>query len=294
MTAAPGWYEAGTPGKLRWWDGTQWTAQEADAAPPVKQEVPVTLLAPTPMASPSQLPSGPQPGWYPTGPDQLRWWDGSHWTGLRVKNGKPGTDWATTEQPSLAWVFGSLFLVLAIAQFSLGALSSHLSVNGFPMLFLALLWFGIAAQTTAVRRIPQPVAAPVVIDVVRPLPGEQDGPGAGWYSVSPRATRWWTGSRWAQYVGTQYGIRPTFHGARAFRIYLVMSWAVLGIGVLALAVGVVILVNSSGDGYGFLGGIIGGIVVGGGVLFAVLGGVLLIMSRMQRRLLLLPDLPPGR
>ncbi|WP_085510801.1 DUF2510 domain-containing protein [Plantibacter flavus] len=27
MTAAPGWYEAGTPGKLRWWDGTQWTAQ---------------------------------------------------------------------------------------------------------------------------------------------------------------------------------------------------------------------------------------------------------------------------
>lgn len=292
MTAAPGWYDAGTPGELRWWDGTRWTGQVAAAGPIVGPTPP--HRAPAPSTSPTGSPSGPQPGWYPAGSDQLRWWDGSHWTGLRVKDGKPGTDWATTEQPTLAWVFASVFLVLALLQFSLGLLSSHLSVNGVPLALVSILWFGIAAKTTAVRRIPRPTGEPTVIDAVRPLPGEQDGPGAGWYDVSSRATRWWTGSRWAQYVGTQYGVRPTFHGARAFRTYLVLCWVILGIGVLGLIVGVVLVINSSDDSYAFLGAAIGIVVIAGGVLFGVLGGVLLAMSRTQRRLLLLPELPPGR
>lgn len=285
MNTAPGWYDAGTPGKLRWWDGTQWTAHEALSAP-----VPAPAPAPAPTPAP-QVIGSPAAGWYPTPAGPLRWWDGTHWTGLRVKDGKPGIDWSTTEQPVLAWVFGGVFLLLSLAQFSLAALGGSFPWNGFLMLLVALLWFAIAVQDSIIRRIPAPVGAePVVIDAVRPMPGEQEGPGAGWYPVATRTTRWWTGTRWSQYTGTQYGPRATFHGATAFRRYLIVCWAIIGLGVVATIVGIVLLAMADGEPVGI---VIGVVVLIGGIVFGVLGGVLLLTSRVQRRLLLVPEGPPG-
>jgi hypothetical protein len=280
VSAAPGWYEAGTPGKLRWWDGVQWTAHETDTAPaaPAAVQAPVTPLAP----------QGPPLGWYPAPGGVLRWWDGARWTGLRVKNGVPGSDWATTEQPGAAWAFGSIFLMLAALQFLLGALGSIVSPNGIATLALAALWFAIAAQSQAVRRIPPPTGDAVVVDVLRPLPGEQEGPGAGWFPLAPRFTRWWTGTRWSQYTGTVYGVRPTFQGERAYRILLIMSWILVGLGVLALLAGIVLMAVAAES----LWTAIGVIVIIGGVLIVVLGLVILLLSRYQRRVLLLPTNPP--
>ncbi|MCS5721755.1 DUF2510 domain-containing protein, partial [Herbiconiux sp. CPCC 203406] len=233
-------------------------------------------------------PQGPPLGWYPAPGDVLRWWDGRRWTGLRVKNGVPGSDWATTEQPGAAWAFGGIFLGLAALQFLLGALGSIVSPNGIATLALAALWFAIAAQSQAVRRIPAPTGDAVVIDAVRPLPGEEEGPGAGWFPVAPRFTRWWTGTRWSQYTGTIYGVRPSFQGARAYRVLLIMSWILVGLGVLALLAGIILLVVAADS----LWAAIGVIVIIGGVLIAVLGLVILLLTRYQRRILLLPTDPP--
>jgi hypothetical protein len=232
---------------------------------------------------------GPPLGWYPAPGDVLRWWDGSRWTGLRVKNGVPGSDWATAEQPAAAWAFGSIFLALAALQFLLGAMLSTVSPNGLLTLALAALWIAIAVQSQAVRRIPAPTGEAVVIDAVRPLPGEEEGPGAGWFPIAPRFSRWWTGTRWAQYTGTVHGVRPTFQGARAYRVLLIVSWILVGLGVLAVLAGIVLLVGADDSS---LWAAIGVVVLVGAVLFVVLGFVMLLLTRYQRRLLLLPADPP--
>lgn len=293
VSAAPGWYDAGTPGKLRWWDGTQWTAYETDAAPAVPTVADSTQAPqahmPQPMAQQApQVPQGPPLGWYPAPGEVLRWWDGRRWTGLRVKNGVPGSDWATTEQPGAAWAFGSIFFALAALQFLLGALGSTVSPNGIFTLALAALWIAIAVQSQAVRRIPAPTGDAVVIDSVRPLPGEEEGPGAGWFSLTPRFTRWWTGTRWSQYTGTVYGVRPTFQGARAYRVLLIMSWILVGVGVLALLAGILLIAVGADS----LSTAIGVIVIIGAVLIVVLGFVILLLTHYQRRVLLLPAIPP--
>lgn len=291
MNAEPGWYDAGTPGMLRWWDGEQWTAHEAAVpAPPVVTAPAPALPVPAP-AAPASVPAAwplPEPGWYPTPAGALRWWEGRKWTGFRIKEGRPGTDWASSEQPVLAWVFGALFAALAVLQFALGAFTGSVSVAGIAMLLLAALWFAIAVQSQAVQRIPAPAGAAVVSEMIRPLPGEQEGAGAGWHPVARKTTRWWTGTRWSQYIGTVYGIRPTFHGIRALRILLAMAWTVLGVGVLSSLVGIVFLAADA-DGTAT---IIGVLFIIGGVLVAVLGLVLLLLSRLQRRILLAPADPP--
>ncbi|WP_440711389.1 DUF2510 domain-containing protein [Herbiconiux sp. YIM B11900] len=315
MNAEPGWYDAGTPGRLRWWDGAQWTAHEAPVpAPPVVTASPAVTAPPAATApalgspamtapalsdpasaarafAPAASPF-PGPGWYPTPAGPLRWWEGRKWTGFRIKQGRPGTDWASAEQPVLAWVFGGLFAALAALQFALGALTGSVSIAGIAMLVLSALWFGIAVQSQAVQRIPVPTGAAVAPEVIRPLPGEQEGADAGWYPVARKTTRWWTGARWSQYVGTAYGIRPTFHGARALRILLAMAWTVLGVGLLSTLAGVVfVAADSATDGHGTV-LLIGILFIVGGVLVAVLGLVLLLLSRLQRRILLPPADPP--
>ncbi|MFB2583710.1 DUF2510 domain-containing protein [Herbiconiux liukaitaii] len=270
MSAAPGWYDAGTPGRLRWWDGTQWTPHESD--------VPAKVIV---------------AGWYPTPTGQLRWWDGAHWTGMRVKNGAPGIDWATTEQPAISFAFGGIWLALSGLQFAIGAVTSYVSPNGIATLLLAALWIAIGIQGARVRGIPTPGGEPTVIDAVRPLPGEQEAPGAGWYPIAPRVTRWWTGARWAEYVATATGIRPSFHGARSFRIYLVTVWSVLALGALGLLAGVLLLTLGSPDPDDYLAGALGIGLIVGGIILALLGVVLLAVSRLSRRVLIVPERRPG-
>ncbi len=284
MNAAPGWYDAGTPGRLRWWDGAQWTEHERDMAPPA--------AAVTPAPPVQGAATGPVMGWYQPASGPVRWWDGQKWSGMRFRDGRPGIDWATSEQPAAAWAFAFIFLGLALSQFVLGALAQTVVVSGVGTMLLTILWFAIAITSSAVRRIPAPTGDPLVSDIVRPLPGEQEGPGAGWYPVSAGASRWWTGARWSEYTQSRFGIRPTFHGPRSYRLYIWLCWGMVALGVLLLIAGIVLMwVGANASDYG-LTTVIGVVMLLGGILFGVLGGLLLAFSSMQRRLLLIPKSPP--
>lgn len=57
LAAPPGWYEL-DDGRLRWWDGSDWTAHF--------------------QAAPSS--EGAPAGWYDDGSGRQRWWDGIAWT----------------------------------------------------------------------------------------------------------------------------------------------------------------------------------------------------------------------
>ncbi|GGI37214.1 hypothetical protein GCM10010988_12830 [Cnuibacter physcomitrellae] len=285
MGAAPGWYDAGTPGRLRWWDGTQWSEHERDAA--------AVAPAPTP-ASGQGAQTGPVMGWYQPASGPVRWWDGQKWTGMRFrKDGRPGVDWANSEQPGAAWAFAIIFLGLAVFQFVLGTLAQSVNFSGAGTMLLAILWLSIAITSSAVRRIPAPTGAPLVTDIVRPLPGEQEGPGAGWYQVASTTSRWWTGARWSQYVQSRFGVRPTFHGPRSYRVYVWLSWGMVVFGVLLLIVGIVLMSLGAGASDYGLTTVVGVVALLGGILFGVLGGVLLAFSPMQRRMLLVPAAPPA-
>lgn len=272
MSAAPGWYDAGTPGRLRWWDGIQWTEHES-------------------VVQPGQ--ATPVPGWYQTKSGIVRWWDGRFWTGMRFRRGAPSIDWAATEQPGLAWALGVFLLFLAALQFGLGALTRSFSINGISTLLLAVLWIAMAAQTAAVRRIPSPSGEPLITDIVRPLPGEQEGPGSGWYPVARNDThRWWTGQRWAQYTNSRFGIRPSFHGERTYRRYLVLIAVIGALGLIAAILGPVFLTLGSGVNPSTLLTVLGISLLAGGILFLILGAFMLAMRKFQRALLLLPTEPP--
>lgn len=283
MSAAPGWYDAGTPGRLRWWDGAQWTAHEADA--PAAVAAPALPVSPAPAA-------GPLPGWYVTPAGPARWWDGKKWTGLRTKNGTPGTDWANAEQASVAWTLAAVFLSLGGTQLVLGSLSSGFSFVGIPTFLVAALWVAIAIQTTIVQRIPIPTTAPLTLDDFRPLPGEQEGPGAGWYPLSPTTSRWWTGTRWSQYTNAKVGIRPTFHGPRAMRTLRWTTLVILVLAAVAVIAGILLIVAGTRNPAEYMLPIIGWATLFGGVLFAALGAAVYAITKYQMRLVLLPSDPP--
>lgn len=283
VNAEPGWYQA-EPGTLRWWDGSRWTDHVTSMQPVVP--APQQSQAAFPLQARQATTNNVGMGWYetPTGP--IRWWDGRHWTGFIIARGLPKADGATIDQPALAWVFGAMFLSLAVLQALLNPITS------IATFALAAIWWIIAFKSSAVRRIAAPTSQPVLIDETRPLPGEQEGPGSGWYPVTPQATRWWTGSRWSQYTGSRVGVRPTFHGATAIRRLLVFSWSILGVGVVSIIVAIVLLfVGAADPSNGVLTGI-GVFLLMAGIVLSVLGPVLLAMSRTQKRLLLLPEAPP--
>lgn len=291
MSAAPGWYDAGTPGRVRWWDGVQWTAHEADAPAAIAARAPAAASAPASAATDTGV--GPVPGWYLTPAGPARWWDGKKWTALRTRNdGSHGTDWASTEQVGLAWALGGVFVALGSVQFTLGIVSPTVSFAGFPMLLLAALWFGIAIQTSAVLRIPVPTTAPLMTDAFRPLPGEQEGPGAGWYPISGTASRWWTGARWSQYTNTKFGIRPTFHAPQAQAALRWVGIGVFALAAIALVIGVFFIVIGANDPSDYASSVIGWVTAVGAVIFAGLGALVFAMTRYQMRLLFPPSEPP--
>jgi len=226
--------------------------------------------------------------WYAQG-NGLRWWDGTRWTGMRVRDGRPGVDWITAENPAPLFVSSTLFFVAGAMYFFLTAFTPSYALIGVLFVGLAVFWFLGALHTRRIAALPAPAAAPVVVDAVRPLPGEEEGPGAGWYSVSPTVGRWWTGARWSPYTWTRFGIRPTFHGARSLRALRWVEGVFIGLGALAVIVGIVV-VSAAADAVATP---IGVIVIVAGAVALLVGALLLALSPMSKRTLVAPAGPPA-
>lgn len=295
MAAPAGWYEAGVPGRERWWDGTQWTAHERDAtgaaavgAPQVADPGAQTAhpLQPGGYAGQTATPMG----WYPVpGTSDVRWWDGTQWAAYRFRGGKPKADAFAVEPPSVGIVLGIMFIVLSLLQFANYALAQNAAVAIAPVFFLfaGTVWIICGIHSYRVRGLPAPQSAPVDAPVLRPMPGDAEGPGAGWYPVSRQVTRWWTGTRWSWYIGMKFGARPGFAGPRGYLVSMIATGVVAVIGALGLLAGIVGLI---------VGGVVGpflgifGLVFG--VIFLGLAALLFGLTRSRRYAMLLPTTPP--
>lgn len=268
MSAPQGWYDAGAPGQQRWWDGVQWTAHERA----------------TPAATLSM-------GWYQVpGTADVRWWDGVMWTPYRVRDGKPRPDALAMEPPAMGLVLGIVFLVLAMMQVTAAVISQSPGNFALPVILMsvAVIWIVSAAHTRAVRRLPVPQSAAIVDAVVQPLPGEVEGPDAGWYPVTRQASRWWTGSRWTWYLGTNLGPRPGHAGPRGYLTSMIAGWCVAGLAVIGVVVAVAggVMEQSIFTGFMITFGIMFAVVFGG------LGAFALLLTRSRRNAMLLPTTPP--
>ncbi|WP_460798018.1 DUF2510 domain-containing protein [Microbacterium sp. GXF0217] len=271
MSAPAGWYDAGNPGRQRWWDGIQWTAHER-AAP----------VAAAPM------------GWYPVpGTSDVRWWDGVVWTPYRVRDGRPKPDAFAVEPAVTGIVLGIVFLVLAGMQMLTRIVSGNDAFVLTTLLMVAAgaVWLIGGIATNALRRLPAPQGPPFADAVVRPLPGDVEGPGAGWYPVTGQAGRWWTGVRWTWYVGSKIGTRPGHFGPRGYLISMIAGWVVAAIALLALVIGI-LGIGLAGAGEEMLGAFLGFFGIPFGLILAALAVFLLLLVRSRRYALLLPEGPP--
>ncbi|MFE6996341.1 DUF2510 domain-containing protein [Microbacterium sp. NPDC057659] len=274
MAAAPGWYPAGVPGRERWWDGLQWTSYERDA---VASAAPVATL-------PQQIPMG----WYSfSASGEARWWDGLNWTPYRVRNGKPGADAYAMEPAGLGWAIGGLFAVAGLLYLFIGLFEPGNLLLAALFLLLGALWMVGAGRAAARQKIPAPTTVPLLDDVLRPLPGEAEGDGAGWYPVSGRTLhRWWTGTRWAAYISDRGRVRPTQAGPRAYLSAMIVGAVV---GVLALVVMTIgIVLTAGGDDVG------APILTALGVLLLFLAGVIVVSVWLRRYALILPKAAPAQ
>ena len=271
MSVPAGWYDAGAPGRQRWWDGIQWTAHERGA----------------PVIAPSS-------GWYRVpGTSDVRWWDGATWTPYRVRDGRPKPDVFAIEPAVTGIVLGIVFLVLAAMQMLFGALSRS---SLFPwaavvMAAAGAVWLIGGITTNGLRRLPAPQGAPFVEAVVRPLPGDVEGPGAGWYPVTGQAGRWWTGARWSWYVGMRIGVRPGHFGPRSHLISMVAGWVIAAVALVGLVLGAlgIGLAVSGEEAIGAFLGILGILF---SLVFAGLALFVLLLTRARRYAMVLPEGPP--
>lgn len=274
MSTPQGWYDAGTPGRQRWWDGVQWTAHERDALPTA-----------------ASGPTAAWMGWYQVpGTSDVRWWDGTVWSPYRIRDGRPRPDALAVEPPQMGFFLGILFFVLAMLQLSAALITQSPGNFVLPVLLLtaATIWFVGAAYSRRVRTLPAPQSAPILGADVQPLPGEVEGPEAGWYPMTAQVSRWWTGSRWSWYIGTKFGVRPGHAGPRGYLASMIVGWCVAAIAVAGLIVAVLGSVIEQGPYSGAMIAI--GIIVT--LLFGGLAVFTLLLTRSRRNAMLLPTSPP--
>lgn len=295
MNARPGWYDAGVPGRVRWWDGVQWTAHEREVATGTAGTGAVPQFAPMQaqpqvqvrFAPATQL---PHMGWYPVeDTTDVRWWDGVCWTPYRIRDGRPRPDAFSVEPASTGLAFGVLFIALGLMQAGLYSLASESNLGILPVLTLAIgaIWLIGGIHSHRLRTLPVPRTAPVFDPSSRPLPGEVEGADAGWYPVSGQVTRWWTGARWSWYIGQKFGVRPGHAGPRGYRVSMVAGWILAGLGALAVLLSIALI--------GALGAIGGVAIIIFGVFMMLMSGLVLLLVRARRFVMILPpEAPPLR
>src|SRR5690606_39052495 len=132
--------------------------------------------------------------------------------------------------------------------------------------------------------LPAPSTAPVFDPSTRPLPGEVEGAGAGWYPVSGQVTRWWTGTRWSSYIGQKVGVRPTHSGERSYRLSMAVGWVLAGLGVLGALIGIVLSMTM--DRWA------GAAVLIPCVVFVIVAAIVLPLVYSRRYTMILPQQAP--
>ncbi|KDA05263.1 hypothetical protein DC31_04120 [Microbacterium sp. CH12i] len=287
MNAQPGWYDAGVPGQERWWDGTQWTAHEravvvaAQAVQAVQAQQPVQAQYAAPVAQAAPM------GWFPVvGTSDVRWWDGGGWTPYRLRDGKSRPDAFAIEPASTGMTLGILFIVLGFTQFNTYSLSGQPGLAITPVLFLAsgVIWLIGSFRVSQLKKLSVPSTVPVFDPSTRPLPGEAEGAGAGWYPVAGRVTRWWTGTQWSHYVGQKFGVRPAHAGARGYRVSMIAGWVLAGVGALGVVLGIAMIA--------LLDRWVGVAVIIPAVILGLAGGLIVLLTYIRRYTMILPTQAP--
>lgn len=283
MSAQSGWYDAGVPGRQRWWDGAQWTAHEREMTPP-----PPIRLQPAASPHAAQIAEAlPPMGWFPVaGTADVRWWDGAIWTPYRVRDGRVRSDAFAIEPGGTGLALGIAFITLAVAQLSTGSLIGQPFFGIAPVLFFisGVLQLVGAFQTNRLRKLPVPRTVPVFDPSTRPLPGEVESAGAGWYPVSGQVARWWTGTQWSWYVGQKFGVRPTHSGPRGYLISMIIGGVLACVGVLGVVLGITVAVAGGVVAATFL------LVVG--AIGVLAGGLILPLVHARRYTMILPTKAP--
>lgn len=276
MNAQPGWYDAGVPGAQRWWNGAQWTVHERGAGSTAAAAQPTQQMA-------SRVPMG----WFPmAGTSDVRWWDGAVWTPYRLRGGKPRPDALAIEPGGNGFVSGIVFIALGISQFSTSSLSGQpiFAFSSFLFLVAGALWLVGGFRTRQLTTQPAPSTAPLFDASIRPLPGEVEGADAGWFAVSGSVRRWWTGARWSPYIHQRFGVRPTQHGERAYRISMIIAWVFAILGVIGTALGFALIYALDRS--------VGVAIVVPGLIGVMVGGIVLSMTYVRRFTMILPSQAP--
>lgn len=205
-----------------------------------------------------------RPGWYLVpGREEVRWWSGQKWTPSTLRDGVSHAPLLIgTRQQAY---FSIAFFALAAAQWALAsATGGALIVSAILMTFIAVMYLASGLWGMAIERLPRPDSAvQIPPDSVRPMPGDAEAPGAGWYPLQQaqfarsmagrtRVSRWWTGRRWAHYVSDGQQARPTFTDYRIANFVGISSIVCFALGVISGGVIVYLAMMQHADAIVFL------------------------------------------